>query len=61
MAGFVKLLMILSMLCFVLAIVANLYTGPIMDVQAEGFSRACTNLALIAIGITLVWKKSLAK
>ncbi len=57
MAGFMKLLMILSALCFVLAIISNLYMGPMMGITAEGFSRACTNLALIAIGISLIFAK----
>jgi len=57
MTGFMKLLMILSVLCFVLAIISNLSQGPMLGISAEGFSRGCTNLALIAIGMTLVCGK----
>jgi len=43
----------LSVLAFLLAIVSNLFTGSIMGVGPEGFSRASNNLALIAIAIAV--------
>ena len=48
-----KALTALAVLAFVLAIVAN-FVGPIVGTNAEGFSRACTNLALLAIAINFV-------
>jgi len=32
-------------------------TGSILGITAEGFSRACSNLALIAIALTLISKE----
>jgi hypothetical protein len=55
MAQLAKALMALSALAFVLAVVTN-FTGnymPLWLTTAEGFSRACTNLALLAIGLML--------
>lgn len=43
----------LSVLAFLLAVVGNLFTGGIYGVGPEGFSRASTNLALIAIAIAV--------
>src|SRR4029079_12969906 len=42
----------LAALAFLLA-VASSFTGPVGPVQAEGFSRASTNLALLAIALLL--------
>ena len=48
-------LVALSALGFILAAVAILTgTGSIAGVSAEGFSRACTNLALLAIAVNFV-------
>ncbi len=49
------ILICLSALGFLLAIISA-YTGTITGIQAEGFSRGCTNLALIAIALGL-WAK----
>ena len=46
-------LVALSALGFAMAVLVNLVTGPIAGVGAEGFSRACTNLALLAIAVTV--------
>jgi len=48
-------LVLLSILGFVLAVTAVLFTGPIADIGAEAFSRASANLALIAIGLAVVF------
>ncbi len=48
-------LICLSALGFVLAVIAAII-GPILGIPAEGFSRACSNLALIAIGLFLYRK-----
>ena len=42
---------------FLLAIVASLWMGAIMGIGAEAYSRACTNLALIAIAIVMVFEE----
>lgn len=55
MSGIAKLLIIASVVGFVLAVVAA-YAGKIVGVSAEGFSRACTNLALVAIALGVSWK-----
>ena len=41
----------LSALGFLLAVVATLVPTEIMGVSAEGFSRGCSNLVLIAIAL----------
>lgn len=50
-------LIALSALGFVFAVVGSLLGRSIMGIASEGFSRACTNLALIAIALLLVAKK----
>jgi hypothetical protein len=50
-------LIALSALGFVFAVVGTLLGRSIMGIASEGFSRACTNLALIAIALLLVEKK----
>lgn len=55
MSNALKGLIALSGLAFLLAVVASLLTGPIMGVPAEGFSRACSNLALITIALGISW------
>ena len=49
-----KLLTGLAVLAFVLAVVTN-FTGVILNTPPEGFSRACTNLALLAIAVVTVF------
>ncbi len=46
----------LSALAFLLAVMGDLGVGIGIGVAPEGFSRACTNLALIGIGISLCFK-----
>ena len=43
----------ISVLSFVLAIIATLLGGGFLSVSAEAFSRTCSNLALIAIALIL--------
>jgi len=45
-------LVCLSILGFVLAVISA-FVGTIFGVTAEGYSQACTNLALIAIALSL--------
>ena len=42
----------LAALAFVLAVVTH-FAGPIVGTQAEAFSRACSNLALLAIALSV--------
>jgi hypothetical protein len=46
----------LSAVAFLLAIIGA-FTGSIMGISPEGFSRACTNLALIGIGLSVCYKE----
>jgi hypothetical protein len=55
MAQLAKALTALAALAFVLAVVTNFtgnYMGPFLT-TAEGYSRAATNLALLAIALVL--------
>jgi hypothetical protein len=57
MRTFIWVLIGLSALGFVLAVISALLNIPLWGVSAEGLSRACTNLALIAIAVHLVVKE----
>jgi NADH:ubiquinone oxidoreductase subunit 4 (subunit M) len=50
------ILICLSTLGFVLAAIASLMDSSIAGVTAEGFSQGCTNIALIAIALTVCLK-----
>jgi len=54
MRTFAKVLVGLAALAFVLAVV-TVFTGRLMHVHPEGFSRACSNLALLAIALVLTF------
>ena len=54
-------LIALSAVGFVFAVVGALLGRSIMGIASEGFSRACTNLALIAIALLLASEKRSAK
>ena len=51
------LLIALAALGFVLAVFANM-AGGILGVTAEGFSRACSNMALMAIALGIWFKET---
>ncbi len=53
MAGAPKILLILSAITFIVAIIAT-FTGDIGNIPPEGFSRASTNMALLAIGCYMI-------
>ena len=59
MPGIAKLLVLLAVITFVLAIVGA-FTGNIMAIGAEAYSRACTNLALLALAVVMVFKEESA-
>jgi hypothetical protein len=54
MSTLVKALIALSALAFVLAVVTH-FAGPIVNTQPEAYSRASTNLALLAIALVLAF------
>jgi ABC-type amino acid transport system permease subunit len=54
MSSLVKALIGLSALAFVLAVVSS-FSGPIFHTVAEAYSRASTNLALLAIALVLAY------
>lgn len=51
-----KALTALAALAFVLAVATN-FVGPIVGTVAEGYSRACNNLALLAIALIVVFER----
>jgi hypothetical protein len=54
MQNVINVLIGMAVLGFVLAVIVVLFTGPIiLGIQAEAFSRASTNLALIAIALSV--------
>ena len=57
MAKLIMVLIGLSAIAFLLAVISILVTGPIMGVSAEGFSRACTNLVLMGIALSVCCPK----
>ena len=56
MPGIAKLLVLLAALTFALAIVGA-FAGNIMGIGAEAYSRACTNLALLALAVVMVFQE----
>jgi hypothetical protein len=54
MSNVAKALTGLAALAFVLAVVTH-FSGSIIGLEAEGYSDACTNLALIAIALVLAF------
>jgi hypothetical protein len=52
MSNLVKALIGLAALAFVLAVLTH-FVGPIVSTRAEAYSRASTNLALLAIALVL--------
>ena len=57
MSGIAKLFVLLALIAFVLAIVGSVWTGAILGIGAEAYSRACTNLALMALAIVMVFEE----
>ena len=55
MAMIAKVLLGVAVVAFALAVISAL-TGRIMNIQPEGYSRACNNLALIAIGLGFLFR-----
>ncbi len=57
MENVAKGLVALAALSFIVAVLAGLMGGALMGIPAESFSRACTNLALVAIALMLMGSK----
>ena len=51
------ILIALSAISFILAIVTSVTGLRIINVSPEGYSRACTNLALLSIALVLANRK----
>ncbi len=56
MQNLVKALVGFAALAFVLAVV-GVFIGGFMGIAPESYSRACTNLALLGIAFSMVFKK----
>jgi hypothetical protein len=57
MPGIAKLFVLLAAITFLLAVVGGMWTGAILGIGAEAYSRACTNLALLAMAIVMVFQE----
>ena len=57
MSSIPKVLLAVAALAFLLAAISILMHVRILGVTAEGLSRTCTNLTLIAIAWSLICKK----
>ena len=57
MGKLIMVLIVLSAIAFLLAVISVLVTGPIMGISAEAFSRACTHLVLMGIGLSVCCPK----
>ncbi len=60
MENVAKGLVVLAALSFIGAVLAGLMGGALMGFPAESFSRACTNLAVVAIAVMLMGSKGQA-
>ena len=57
MAKIIMGLIVLAGVGFILAIIGTLLQTAILEVSPEAYSRACGNLALIAIALAVCLKK----
>ena len=60
MGNVAKGLVFLAALTFIVGVIVGLVGSPVMDIPAESFSRACDNLALLAIALMLMGSKGQA-
>ena len=58
MQNVIKAIVGLAALAFLLAVAGSLNLFSLMGLPPETLSRACTNLALLGIGFSLVFKES---
>ena len=57
MSNILKALIALSCLAFVIAVLGSVLGFDFLGVDPEGYSRACSNIALIAIGLAVCFKE----
>jgi hypothetical protein len=55
-----RVILALAAVAFILAVVGSYWKMQILGVPAEAYSRAATNLALIAIGLALCFKSAVS-
>jgi hypothetical protein len=53
MRNFILVLIGISALAFILAVISALVGGHVLGIWAETYSRACSNIALIAIALAV--------
>jgi hypothetical protein len=58
MQNIIKALIGLSILAFVIAVLGSVFNFDLLGVDPEGYSRACSNIALVAIALALAFKPS---
>ena len=58
MQNLIKVMVGLAALAFLLAVASSLNLFSLMGLPPETLSRACTNLALLGIAFSLVFKES---
>ena len=58
MLNIIKALIALSILAFMIATLGSVFNFDLLGVDPEGYSRACSNIALVAISLALVFKPS---
>jgi hypothetical protein len=57
MENIIKGLIGLAVLAFLLAVIDSVFFDtPLLGIHPEGYSRSCSNLALIAIALSVGWK-----
>ena len=56
MKNLIRVLIAISALGFVLAVVSTLLGGSFLGFYAQTYSRACSNLALISIALSLSFR-----
>ena len=56
MLNIIKALIALSIIAFVIAVLGSVFNFDLLGVDPEGYSRACSNLSLVAIALALAFK-----
>jgi hypothetical protein len=60
-ANLTKVLVVLAAIGFIMAVITAITGVRLVGVSPEGYSRACSNLALLAIAMQLVFSKGTGK
>jgi hypothetical protein len=58
MQNIIKALIGLSILAFMIAVLGSVFNFDLLGVDPEGYSRACSNIALVTIALALAFKPS---